>query len=527
MDLNSKINNLIIQNNRLKVEINSLKQELENNKNNDSELSDNFVKSQLNAMNNQVNSYFNERRTLKEEIEKLKTKIGKLEKVSLDPDLNNNMIFFDILNKNQKLNVMEKQLKPIVNYYNSMNCKLKTLTFECKTSKNNYLINFATGDHLTNLKDQPIVKRKGVEKMDETQLSKTMSISQSVNENMISDKNYHELSVNNMFMPSLNNLKVIRAKLDATIPVKEVWCKDKQIGAFVSFRYAIETAVLLLSRRKHKAIFELKKPIIFRISIDGTLKKSDSIELYILTAFESSDESSPEEANAIPIGVIYTEEKYANIKHYFQEFHDEINQFIANKQTVINEIFNYYFETKVVLCCDYKTLLLFSGLKNVQKKQNCLYCLAEKTDFINFKEYFDSRINTDLYRSVEKHTGIEDPLLIEVDSFLDFSIDTLHLKMRVSEKFFTSCFNSIASTRLYKNTKDFIDECNGVLDNNKIDGQVYLDKQIPTSPKIKISTKGDKDARTKIIGSLIDFFGEKLSAKWEKASEFKPIWQVL
>ena len=456
----------------------------------------------------------------------LKKKISDLEKVSLNPELRNNIIFYDIVNKLAKLKVMENQLKPVKNYYNDMNCNLKALIFECKTSKNNYLINFETGSHLTNLKDQPILKGMRIENMSENQLNKTMSISQSVNENMISDKNYHELSVNNVFMPSLSNLKIIRAKIDATIPIKEVWCNNKQIGAFVSFRYAIETAVLLLSRRKHKAILQLKKPIILRISIDGTLKKSDSIELYILTAFESSDETSTKEANAIPIGVIYTEEKYENIKHYFQEFHDEINQFIANQQTMINEIFNYYFETKVVLCCDYKTLLLFSGLKNVQKKQNCIYCLAEKTDFINFKNYFDSRINTDLIRSIEKHTGIEDPLLIEVNSFLDFSIDTLHLKIRMSEKFFTSCFNSIASTRLYKNTKDFIEECNRVLDENKIEGQIYLDKKIPNSPKIKIITKGDKDSRTKIIGSLIDFFGEKLSAKWEKASEFKPIWQV-
>ena len=167
------------------------------------------------------------------------------------------------------MNTIEQQLQPMVILFNEMNCNLKTLTFECKDSKKNYQLNFETSAHLVNYNNQPIVINVGLDQMNAQQYNKTMSIYQTVNKQMISYQSYSELCFNNLYLPSLRNLKSIRDKLNSNLSIKQIYCQHKTIGAYLTFRDAIHFAVLLLCNRTGKNIYQLNKPILFRISIDS------------------------------------------------------------------------------------------------------------------------------------------------------------------------------------------------------------------------------------------------------------------
>ena len=327
------------------------------------------------------------------------------------------------------------------------------------------------------------------------------------------------MSVHNIFLPSLNNLNLIRDKFNSHFSIEQIWTPDKPIGAFLRFKDALHSAVALLCIRTGINIHQLNKPIIFRISIDVTVKGSDSIEVYILTAFESNSDKCYNEKNAVLFGVIFTEEEYNKLNYYFQELHKEINDFIQEPIPIIRDVFNVEFDTKVVLCCDYKTLRIFAGQKTVAAPDNCLYCLAEKKDFINYKSYFDSQIDNRLLRSFSQEIGLENDPIIKLERFEDFSIDTLHLKIRLSEKFFNAFFLTLLSNGFYKDIDTIIEICKTVRKNHNINGSICCDNKLPKYPKIILCTKGDKDYRNEVIDCLNDFFVNDLKDKWAPVSE--------
>ena len=466
-----------------------------------------------------------------------------------------------INNRARRLRNIRALLRPIETYFDDMECKLMQMIIKCKNSKHYYLLDFEADSHRSNIPPTNIAKYKTFHRMTDENKRKTMTLYHSFNQQMMNERLYSEMSVRNIFMPSLKNMRYIQNVLNTDIKINTVWESDevlvnqspekrdshqveedaeegggeatrmievsKQVGAFLQPGYAIAKLIEKLANVRDKSLEELSESeICICISTDGTIKKSLNIIVYVLNAFESQ---TNEMSGCVTFAALLKEEKYEEIDYFFHECHQQLQQYIDHRKIVVE---SNEFKLKFIMCCDYKSLLMTIGMKSVMSANNCIYCLAKKDDYSNYNKYLDVNIeeNSKLIRDIDTLAHTDNPPLIYLENMDNYVIDTLHLVIRVSEKFLNSCFRA-AINALDLNTNQeiekWVDEINTHLRTHGYNSQLNFEANPQKSSPNKVSIANndkDKEDKSQLVTRVLDYMSENNGKDWEKFAEFVMIW---
>jgi hypothetical protein len=141
---------------------------------------------------------------------------------------------------------------------------------------------------------------------------------------------------------------------------------------------------------------------------------------------------------------------------------------------------------------------MFSGINSVCGKYCCIYCRSHKNSYSEVESFFlenkarshlegglgrDSTDWCDIKRGLY---GIKNDMLITIrpDSFI---IDTLHLRIRICEKFFSSVISSLISFK--KDEKNsIIQEINSQLKANNLKATIHCEVKNENFVKYKIQS---------------------------------------
>ena len=123
--------------------------------------------------------------------------------------------------------------KPLTTFFNKINCKLNFLIIE-NNDKSIY-IDFKNLKHRANIGEININKFINFDNMTEKQFSLTKQTLFTVNSNFIADRAYYDMTVNNPTTISLDNINILKRKLNNETVYKV--CLNFKI--FISFRINI------------------------------------------------------------------------------------------------------------------------------------------------------------------------------------------------------------------------------------------------------------------------------------------------
>jgi hypothetical protein len=477
-----------------------------------------FIIRQISAENKhlkELNKY------LEKEIQRLKTQNFYIE----------NRKPYDLLHESNQKYLIEKihynLSKPLSKYLECYGLKLKLLTLKSKTDT--HLIDFENDLNRRNVGDIEVKKFVSLENMNQSQekiLSQTLCDVQ--NENITSNA-YKALSVNNICMNSLKQLDDMRKKIDSCIPIINICDEKNEInGSHLEINYAFEQCIRSLAKRKNKSLNDLIQPLYIKLSVDGTvIKNRYKYVAYSLCGFEYEDKNFANKSNHILLALISCDENYEILKYYFDNLHKELEN-KSNLKSIICE--NISIEYKFIICSDMKSLYTFMGLSGVCSKFNCIYCTIPKNNLSEVNNFFDNhlwkpkiegglgRVENDWNDIKRENVGIKNDMLIKIspDSIV---VDTLHLRLRILEKFLSSVISSVIN---YDKNSNFIEIMNAELINKKITANIYSDIKSEYYIKYKINCL---NLNVKIIctKAIIDFI-EKNYEKFIATKLIKKIW---
>ena len=259
---------------------------------------------------------------------------------------------------------------PLTHFFKRINCFPKYFITSSLKEKNDILINFKTERHFSNIGNININKFVSYDDMSTEKQNESKKILQILNNHLISDKQFSELTAGNPLTISLSNLKILRKQMDTDIPVENIISDDNLIsGSYLSPEFAIKLSIKMLSMKSNKSIDDLNSEIVIRISCDGTRKLTENFIVYIINAFELNEFSYSSPTYSVLLAVLIGDEKYQVLNHYFSDFHRQLQTVIDNNEIFID---NKKFILHFVMCSDYKNALILMRFKSFSSKQNCI-----------------------------------------------------------------------------------------------------------------------------------------------------------
>ena len=134
---------------------------------------------------------------------------------------------------------------------------------------------------------------------------------------------------------------------------------------------------------------------------------------------------------------------------------------------------------RFIICSDYKSLLTTMGLNSVAGNYICVYCKANKKQFTDFElilsNKFEPRRIQD-WDSQENTIGIKKKMLIKLNNINDYVVDTLHLKIRISDKIIDASV-MIVSNVMKLNINELIETLNTDIEKNNITAKLVMIEQ--------------------------------------------------
>lgn len=417
--------------------------------------------------------------------------------------------------------------QPLKKLFDKINCKTKFLIIE--NNDTNIYIDFKDQRHRAKIGSLDINKYVNYENMTEQQKNFAKQTLFSVNNNFISDEAFISLTAENPTLISRNNLQILKKELNKEIIYQNVLSNNQIYGSYLEPDIALQRSIQKLSERKGKDIIDLNQPIKFCISIDGTLRKCDNFVIYSLNSYESGDEIRCPEEYSIVLGVLKSEEKYDSIDKNFEIFHQLINNTINKDKIIVNGI---ELDFECFICSDYKALLMIVGLNSVAGKQHCVYCKAKKVEFINYDNFFENVINnTNLKRTIKDfddekfNNGFVNKPLLRLRKMSHYIIDTLHLRLRIIDKFVSSVLSAVKDKEGIVNIKELVDKLNKTFIDKYCNSSLHINEKSKFYFEYKILTYS-LEIKIKTLDIIVDYIIENYFKFHDMYIQFKHIWEV-
>ncbi len=215
---------------------------------------------------------------------------------------------------------------------------------------------------------------------------------------------------------------------------------------------------------------------------------------YSLCAYEYEDKDKEyvSVSDLVLLALISCDESYEILKHDFDDLHKAIEFKISSNQINCD---NFNIRFQLIICSDMKSLFTFLGLSGVCSKFNCIYCSINKNQISDVNNFFANqlwksrlegglgRVESDWNDIKRDRIGIKNDMLVKI-SPNSVVIDTLHLRIRILEKFVSSVISSIINFEL--NDK-FVELMNEELKRNNICANIYSDVKSEFCIKYKIN----------------------------------------
>jgi hypothetical protein len=480
----------------------------------------------------QIRDKFQKNCDKRKKIEYLKKELQDLKKQRLIVPINKGYDNYKETKQKEIINEIHNNLSETINNY-CMGFGIKPQLLTLKSEKNTHFIDFENNTNRRNVGSIDFNKFTSLESMNtnmKNDLRKTLC---EIERNNISQNATTALTVNKVNTFSRHQLESLKKELNKNIPIFNITDDINRIsGTYLQIDFAFEMAIKILMRRKDKRAEELSQPLIFKLSIDGTnMNNNFNYVTYLLSAFECNDDQYANTDSQVLIALLAGDENYDVIKHYFKEFHEKIEHKIEKRSLKVNDFtlcFNF------ILCSDLKSLLTFSGINHVSGKYCCLYCRTAKHDFSNAKSFIEenkarSHLNGGLGRQLQDWNdikrgqfGIKNDMIMKIEP-QNYIIDTLHLRIRITEKFFSSLLSSIIEKTRIKNLV-IIEDLNFELNVSKINAKINLEVLSDVYIKYKLQAN-NLEMKIKSLDCIIAYIRRKYNTV-EGIANVYSIWKV-
>jgi hypothetical protein len=463
-------------------------------------------------------------------IEYLKKELQDLKKQRLIVPINKGYYDYKETKQKEIINEIHSKLSETINnYFMGFGIKPQFIDFEIR--KNTHIIDFENNANKGNVGSIDFNKFTSFESMNtnmKNDLRKTLC---EIERNNISQNATTALTVNKINTFSRHQLESLKNELNKNIPIFNITDDINRIsGTCLQTDFAFEMSIKILMRRKDKRAEELSQPLIIKLSIDGTnMNNTFNYVTYLLSAFEYNDDQYANTDSQVLIALLAGDENYDVIKHYFKEFHE--NRKIEKRSLKVNDFtlcFNF------ILCSDLKSLLTFSGINNVSEKYCCLYCRTAKHYFSNAKSFIEenkarSHLNGGLGRQLKDWNdikrgqfGIKKDMIMKIEP-QNYVINTLHLRIRITEKFFSSLLSSIIEKTRIKYLV-IIEDLNFELNISKINAKINLEVLSDVYIKYKLQAN-NLEMKIKSLDRIIAYIRKKYNTV-EGIANVYSIWKV-
>ena len=155
----------------------------------------------------------------------------------------------------------------------------------------------------------------------------------------------------------------------------------------------------------------------------------------------------------------------------------------------------------------------------------------KKKDFINYNNFFENNIsNTNLKRTVEDldstvfTDGFVNKPILKLKQISHYVIDTLHLRLRITDKLVSSVFNTVISNETLT-ANEFFDKLNDKLKDNYCNSSIHIYEKNEFYIEYKIYTYCLQN-KIKTLDIIIEYIIENFTKIPEKYLQFKHIWEV-